>query len=559
MRWNHQSNLPLLKYGRNDPVFFARNFLSLDLHPGQELWLLLSSMALLSDRTGAINRVNALLDVTSRSLPSGWPSHSYLKNVLVPSNRWGKSFCTAVKHLWINFYKLGVKGTPLEIARTSCGTLNLSPHSKQAMAGYDYVEQMVEGTLLWFDGKKVRNNSDTRMEGFIDGRVKQQRKLLFANGSSYQAVPVGDDQASSLAGTRYLYISYDEAAQSLHLQEELPAKIMSRLIDYGGPLDLISTPEVDKPSHQFFFRVAQDGLALKNGWFTMTGKMTDNSFLNKDESKAVLKGIKEIDPIKYRQVAFGEFITTGDRMFDSLAVERIFDSESPSLPKLDRKYVIGIDWGFSDTGDPTVMYVIDWTDSPKYRIVHRESIRGGSPYAVFAHVKWLQRQWNGARIIHDSTALGGVIVSKALREIEVGDMYDFNSAARGKKSEMLFTLQMVLTSGREQVIGEDGTPAEKNPDFGRLRSYVIPVLEEQLGNYRFNPDKGVSDKKLEQDDIMALGMAVWYLERKENRSATRHIRFNPLAPTMDTVFETDSPDNRAIRVRRLDLKEKIIE
>jgi hypothetical protein len=561
----------LVRIGRQDPVAFGEKILCLEFHPGQKVWLWLSSQALLNTKGRAACLEAAFTEGLTINL---WADRAefelrtkdadFMKNILVPSNRWGKTFVTSAKHIWVNFYKKGVRGAPKEIAMTECGTLNLSPHSKQCTAGHAYVEQIVQGRFAWVGADGVsRSNEKCRIKNFFVRSVKATRTIYFKNLTSYQAVPTGEDQASSLAGTKYLYISYDEAAQSLHLKAELPAKIMSRLIDFGGPLDLVSTPEVDKPSHQYFFRVSKLGLLGREGWFTLVGKLTDNVFLGKDESEKVIETIRTTDPAKYRQVAFGEFVTTGQKMFDALVIERIWETSAPRSPEVDHKYAIGADWGFSDTGDPTVFYVVDWTQAPnwkqgeqlRYRIVFREAIRGGSPFAVLARAKMLQREWLGAIFVHDSAAMGGTIIGKALRELEMTNVVDFN-ASGGNKADLLFALIMVLTAGRRTETLADGKTMELNPDFGRLRGYMVPELEEQLGNYQYNPEKGVTDKKLEQDDIMALGMALWYLERKMGRAPSKPIGFNPLAPTVSTVFP--GKDRASVAMRSIDIKERVI-
>lgn len=562
----------LIRACRNDPVLFAEKMLDLELHDGQRLWLWMSSLALV-DPEAKPALIDKAVDLGTRL--GHWKSRQewdalfggakFLKNILVPSNRWGKTFSESVKHIWINRFKLGVRGGPEEIAMTQCGTLNLSPHSKQCGAGFDYVVSICWGRHTWIgrDGKPRRNGKCLLTDFIVGKPSKYQRIITFSNGTTYQAVPTGDDQASSIAGTRYLFISYDECAQSLHLKSELPAKIMSRLIDFGGPIDLLSTPEVDRPSHQYFFGISRAGLEGRDGWFTLVGKIFDNPFLPQEETASLLEEIRRVDPAKYRQVAFGEFVTTGSKMFDSLAVERVFDPNlSSGIPEEGSRYVVGADWGFSDTGDPTVFYVVkhwkkevDGSGPNYYRIVHREAIRGGSPFAVMSRAKFLQREWLGAVFVHDSAAMGGTMIAKSLREMGMRDVVDFN-AAGGNKADLLFALQVVLTANRRQKAGDNGARDEINMDFGRLRSFDIPELEDQLGNYQYNPSKGIYDRKLEQDEVMALGMVLWYLEGKSGRRGAKTIGINPLAGTVDEIFS--GSDRTSIKVRSVKFKERII-
>jgi len=553
----------MVKTGRRDPVYFAKELLGLSLHNGQKIWLWMTTKTQRDkcfDLGLSLNiwKTREEFDEVIKKNPD------FLKNLLIPSNRWGKTLITAIKHLWYNYYKVGARGDPSKIAELRCGTLNLSPHSNQAQAGYDYIKDILESKFIWTTAEYDENGivsvtrsfkNECKIGDFYLTETKQKHTIFFKNGSCYKAFPTGEDQASSLAGTPYLYISYDECAQSLHLKSELPAKIMSRLIDFGGPLDLVSTPEVDKPSHQYFFHIAKKGLANEEGWWTMLGKISDNVFLGKAEVEKISASIKMTDPTKYRQVMFGEFVTTGKKMFDSLLIERLWDEDKPQPVLHEHKYLVWADWGFSDTGDPTVFYVLDYTNAPNYRVVYREDIRGGSPFAVLARAKMLQREWNGARFGHDSSAMGGVILKKLMQEMDMRDIIDFTSGG-GQKADMLFVMILVMSANRKTEVDAEQKVIDLNPNFGRLRSYYIPQLEEQMGNYQYNPNKGISDKRLEQDDVMALGMALWWLERKFMKNETKMINFNPFAPTLETLMDKKAAG--ILHVRNITIPEKRI-
>lgn len=567
MSTEHTQFIEDVKTGRKDPVFFAEKILGLKLHDGQKVWLWMTTRQqlpqafLLGMKLKVFKSKASFIEMHAKN-------PEMLRNILVPSNRWGKTLVTSVKHLWYNFYKIGVRGEPEHVADRTCGTLNLSPHSNQCDAGYQYILDILCSKFVYsFEGKSYKNVC--RIGYFFEREEKQKRKIHFFNNTSYRAVPTGEDQASSLAGTPYLYISYDECAQSMHLKEELPAKIMSRLIDFGGPLDLVSTPEVDRPSHQYFFHIAKMGLEAEEGWFTMIGKIFDNTFLGESEVTQTLASIKATDPAKYRQVAYGEFVTTGKKMFDTLLIERIWDRERPETPLMDHKYLLIADWGFADNGDPTVFYVLDYTllaapvtppNIARIRIVYSDSIRGGSPFAVLAQAKMLQREWNGAEFLHDAAALGGVMIKKMLKEMEIHNLTDYNAssgAGNQSKVDMLFSLLSVLSHNRKTEVDAEGKVKDLNPHFGDLRGYYIPELEDQLGNYAFNPAKGVSDRKLEQDHVMCLGMGISYLMKKfRKQNEMKNISFNPLAPTLDKVFGGD--DSRRIQMKEVLIQEKRI-
>ena len=550
--------------GRKDPVFFGEYFLGLHFHNPQKIWLWLTTRTKIREGYELAMAIGQDLPPLEELL-----EHEFLKNILCPSNRFGKTAVTAVKHVWYNFYKIGLTGNPKLIHDARYATLNISPHSLQVDAAYRYVVDFFKEKFIYtWEGKKVRNKCI--IKNFLIDHRQVKRELIFANNSSIKGVPTGEDQASSLAGTQFMYISYDEAPQSRHLREELPAKIQSRLIDSGGPLDIIGTPEVDKPSHTYYQRITKQGITLTKGFFTLTGKLSDNIFIGEKEREKTLKAIKETDPEKYRQVAFGDFITSGAKLFDNAVIDNFWEGETflqQGIPG--RDYILGIDWGFSDTGDPTAMYAIDYTnlklllegrlniaiDENKilYRIVFREVIKGGSPYEVLARARVLQKDFNDGILVHDSSSMGGVIIKKMLREMHVSPIYDFVTS-RSPKDEMLFLLVRALTYNRKTERLKNGKIKELVPVWGKLRSPLIPTLEEQMGVYR------IEDKKLEQDEIMALGMPIWYLEKKLAHHKTKVFDINMLARDPKEILKVSGKESKTKQVgfREVNIRERLI-
>jgi hypothetical protein len=549
-----------LAKGRTDPVFFAEYFLGLRFHPKQKIWLWLTTKT-------QIENGYHLAKVVGVPLPTmdELRDHPFLKNILCPSNRFGKTLMTAVKHIWYCFYKIGTHGLPDNIKDIRYPTLNISPHSMQVDAAYRYIVDIFDEKFIYsYNGRRFRNKC--LIKNFLVDHKSVKREIIFANNSYIKGVPTGEDQASSLAGTQFFYISYDEAPQSLHLRNELPAKILSRLIDSGGPCDIIGTPEVDKPSHAYYQRIVKYGLKLEDGFFTMLGNLEDNIFIGDKERESSLLSIKQTDVKKYRQVAFGEFVTTGSKMFDNVVVDKVFGKElfpiQMGIPG--HKYAVGADWGFADTGDPTVFYVIDYTDLTNlvnsddvgkvyYKVAFHESIKGGNPYEVLAFLRLLQQNFNDADIIHDSSSMGGVIIRKMLNEMKVRHVHDF-SATKDSKDELLFLLLCALQYGRQTETTADMKVLEKVENFGKLRSFIIPELEEQMINYRLD------DKKIEQDEVMALGLAIWWLERKYSGRRTKVWLVNFLAnkPEQILIIPEKRLEERALKTASFTINERQI-
>lgn len=523
--------------GRKDPVFFGEYFLGLHFHDRQKIWLWITTQTQIERGYNLAVQIGLKIPNLKDLL-----EHNFLKNILAPGNRFGKTFVTSVKHVWYNFYKIGCSGPPEYIHDIRYSTLNISPHSMQVDAAYRYIVDIFSDKAIYeWEGQKVRNIC--KIKSFLVDHKQIKREIVFSNNSTIKGVPTGEDQASSLAGTQFFYISYDEAPQSLHLREELPAKIQSRLLDTGGPMDIIGTPEVDKPSHTYYQRIVKYGLKLKDGFFTMVGGISNNIFIGEKEKNDILESIKQTDKQKYLQVAFGEFISTGAKLFPTPAIEQVWEDYQPiemGLPG--HKYIIGVDWGFADSGDPSVFDVIDITelmnyinkkppmDGVHYRIAFHESVKGASPYSALARLKIMQMDFNDADVIHDSSSMGGVIISKMLHEMKVRHLHDFSSS-KSPKDDMLFYLVLCLTNGRKVRTEEDGKITELNPHFGKIRSFIIPELEEQMGNYR------VEDTKLVQDEVMALGMAIWYCEKKIAKHQTKVFDLNLLASNSKDILK----------------------
>ena len=131
--------MAIVRKCKTDPVAFAEELLGIELHDGQKLWLWMTTRTQkekafeiglkMHDEQRKLWASREEFDALILLLPD------MLKNILVPSNRWGKTLVTSVKHLWYNYYKIGVRGTAEHVASTRCGTLNLSPPPRASSRG----------------------------------------------------------------------------------------------------------------------------------------------------------------------------------------------------------------------------------------------------------------------------------------------------------------------------------------------------------------------------------------------------------------------------------------
>ena len=516
--------LDVIQRGRKDVRVFAREILGMQLNPFQEGFLIQTT----TPRTELM---------AAGKYPEQDPGMMFGKNIAAPSNQVGKTVMIAIKHLWFNFYKIGMELSGDLFHKASYQTLNISPMTRQAKACFNYVEWIMNENFVYeWEGVKQTNKLNPVIQGFLVGMNQQLGEMRFANNTTFFTVAVGHDQASSLAGGQFGYISYDECAQSYHLENELGAKVLSRLIKYGCALDLISTAEVDSQSHQYYYTLVRKGLKGEDGWWAMTGKLDDNIFIDEDQRTKIKADILSTDKKKYQQVVEGKFVTGGKRFFDQAEIDQLWKLTSRKTLVKGHKYLVISDWGMADTGDPSIHYVLDYTSYPmggKIELVAREKAQGGSPHMQFAVLRTLIDEFtdtleDGMTVVKplfymDSGALGGVVIKKLLAQLSP-------KAFSIEKDEALFILKKEMSAGRDYEETATGDTVEKNPDFGNVSCFFIQELADQLGMYHLD------DGKIKQDEVMTLMMGVSTIAKKFPRGGRQQkVIPNPLASHNATI------------------------
>jgi len=517
--------------GREDIIYFSEEILGVPLNNYQKKWLSRTT----TPRAQWAEKFGEVIEDIGGFL--------YGSNISSIGNQSGKTVGIAIKHIWFNRYKIGMDLDGSLINSAHYATLNISPHSRQTKACYQHVKDILSGQfIIDEEGKKRLNVLSPLMRDFIIGDNTNLGEIRFANGSVMYSVPTGADQASSLAGAQFGYISYDECSQSLHLKDELGAKILSRLIKYGCCLDLIATPEVDSPSHQYYLHIVRLGTKKIEGWWALTGMgMDDNKFISKEQRERAKATLLATDKKRYRQVVHGEFITSGKRFFDSNEIENLWKLTGKKDCQKNGRYLLVADWGMSDTGDLSVFFVFDYTNfhmDGKIDLVNHESIQGGSPQMQFSLLRTLYDQYTWydedgvtphyPTFLMDAQALGGVVIKKLLvllkpRSFEID------------KDEALVLLKNSMSKGRDYIESDiDGAILEKNPDYGIVRSYYIDELNENLGIYH------VEDKKIETDFTMTLCMGVSYIVKKFGNIPAKKVSLNPLAGYEASINRSNS-------------------
>ena len=81
-------------------------------------------------------------------------------NILVPSNRWGKSTMTACLQIWYLFYKFGIPpGNAETWFKAEYRTANVAPQASLVEPVYKYMDQILTSRFAIYlaDGRIVTN------------------------------------------------------------------------------------------------------------------------------------------------------------------------------------------------------------------------------------------------------------------------------------------------------------------------------------------------------------------------------------------------------------------
>ncbi len=441
--------------GRDDPVYFSTHLLGITPHKKQAEWLRESNEKI---------------------------------NILVPGNRFGKTLITAVKHIWKLFYKQGIpSGNIDKWTRAQYRTVNLSPHSQQMKQCFDYILQILEGNVRVGD-----KYNDCKIGYFIKSFSKQPHlAITFINGSVFTARPTAADKGDSIQGSSYNYGSYDECCISNHLREEVSVKILPRLLDTGGNLDLVSTPDRTSPSLLDFEDFYRNGKEGKPGFYSLAGSQLDNPHLKKSEierTAVVQDGEGDVE-----QTRDGKFVFPGSSYYPKDAIDNMFSRKKFKKEGRKSNHLYTLGWDVALGEDYSVIVVLDITNEEEYRVVDFHWFKGNAvpTQSQIALVKQVTAEYEAIPIV-DSSGLGGKMAADLLEGI---DPIEFDFKPKSKK-ELIGDLRSVLIYGRKQLDGKDTCR------WGRLRSDVIIPLRDELFKYR------LEDERIRQDCVMALALAV---------------------------------------------------
>jgi hypothetical protein len=448
---------------KNDPVFFAEKMLGIRLHAGQRKWI-----------------QNAHEPV----------------NVLVPGNRYGKSWVIAVSHIWRCFTKKDWMPAQSNYQWKSAPyrTISVSMTADQAEIVFNYVRQMLEYPAIKPFVKRIYATPFPTVH--------------FLNGAS-MTCRSAHENGKYIDGHSFRYVSIDEAGWIDDLRGLINSVILMRLAG-GGQLDLLGTPK--GISERGLYWYATRALNGVEGYYGQRGSSFENEFLPEEDMKRRAALLAQADPRLRDQAIYGAFVNMAGMAFSADQIARMVDRSLPAHQDYvpGRKYIQA--WDLGRRADATVGVTFDVTRVPWVLVDYQRlvEIPWESQYELIRN-KAKEYRVSAPRI--DATGPQGDVIEEEL--VKRGIFVDPVKVSTGAlKLNLINTLQTALdhnrqTLGMSVIPDEAGQPMEvpiletpEEGNWGLIRVPALAQLVDEFGMYQLD------DKDLTQDSVMAVAMAV---------------------------------------------------
>ena len=474
-----------LARGRNDITFFAERWLGVRGNPGQVRWW---EACAERDDTGYRPR--------------------YITTVVSAGNRAGKTLAMAVVCLHHALYKLGLASPdasdPQSYKRwsdTPYEWYHVGIQQETAELVFREIETLLGGS---HPAQKGRGCAIIKELGKVIDTQKRYRgeyawvKFNPVVGGASIHFRTTQDRAKALLGKDMNGISFDEAAFEPHLLMIYQEVLNLRRLSTGGPLHFIGTPSEGINDYAELWEKGNlENPARDEKFISFRLSTRDNIGygLTQENFDDVVR--QQADYLIPQNID-GYFIEARDAFFWSQSVLALYKVlEDDVKPVRNHRYIQGVDPGISH--DATWAITLDLTERNKIRGV-RIRKRGGkqSISAVVNMVRegHLLYSQDGAfcTTIVDSTGLGGRLFQQEFSMIRPLRGFDFGGT-KAKKVELLNDLKAVIDKGQLEL--PMGGPWDE--------------LRRQLLIYKLD------DKKLEQDAVMALAIAVRHALRNPEK------------------------------------------
>jgi hypothetical protein len=445
--------------GRN-PALFAKYMLKSPPHPGQVVWLENSNKHI---------------------------------NVLVPGNRWGKTYVIAMSHIWHNAFKIGLKGLSLDARKAEAyQTVSTAPSFDQAGLVYKAAKQLLSTRAMAPLVRRFRATPFPSIE--------------FRNGSTMHVRSLHDD-ARYVDGHGYAFLSIDEAGWIPNLRTLIDSVLLMRLAG-GGKVDLIGTPKGKNDLYWYY----RKGFLGETNYYSQRGSIFDNPYLPQEDLKIRADILGDSDEKLKQQVLYGEFVDFEGLAFSGEQLENAFDEELPQrAPYLsDHRYVTA--WDLGRQTDFTVGVTLDITDRP-WRMVRFDRLNKVPWEQIYGLIRDVRDEYQCNWAYIDATGPGGDVIEEEMLKRRI-PVVGVKTSTKNAKMSLINGIQAAFDEGRK-VVGEytvmdhNGVikrqprlEAPHEGDWGLVRLPMEKQLLVELELYMLD------DRKLVQDSVFALGLAI---------------------------------------------------
>jgi hypothetical protein len=328
----------------------------------------------------------------------------------------------------------------------------------------------------------------------------------FTNGSIMHVRSLHDD-ARYVDGHGYKFLSIDEAGWIPNLRTLIDSVLLMRLAG-GGNISLIGTPKGKNDLYWYYRR----GELQEEGYYSQRGSIFDNPYLGEEDLKMRARLLATSNEQLRQQVLYGEFIDFEGLAFTSDQIENAVDPLLPETqpPKDTHRYVTA--WDLGRQTDWTVGITLDITARP-WEIVRYDRLNKVPWEQIYNLINDVRAEYDCTWAYIDATGPGGDVVEEEMlkRGIPINAV---KTSTRTAKLSLINGIQAAFDENRRvdgeiEVMDHAGVITRrsrlqepKEGEWGLLRFPELPQLISELEIYQLD------DKKLVQDSVFALGLAV---------------------------------------------------
>lgn len=452
-----------------DIEVFARDVLGIDLNPSQLRWFR-----------------------SACTVEDGVPRFKSKINLHVAANQIGKTIGLAILILWATHNKVGVPRSQDDQRWRSAAFqwFHLAPTQQQAYLVLRDIRQIVDGTHA---AQRRKSLLPVQLVDFH--KIEDYDGFTMWNGAMVQ-FRTTDERAKALQGRRAAGISYDEAAFESYLKSVVNEVLLMRLIAFGGPLFLVSTPDGINDYYEIVAPVREEGDEVApNVWVFEDTTLVWSTVADNVGYGLTQEGVDQmeagLDETTREQQLRGAFLEPAEAFFTPASTVLDVFSDLPELqmPQVGRTYVAF--WDTSAETDPVVAMVLDVTTLPYVGVYFKHYVKPPKVDQLLLEIASLHGLYNGAsdnsgrssRCLTgwDATGMGGVMMRQQLTHIRPSKPLSFSGA--NIKVNFLTNLRGALAT----------------------RQVLLPKswlrVQRELLNYRLD------DKKIQQDCVMTLAGA----------------------------------------------------